>query len=249
MNDKDFEQFISVLQRNFDKAVRTNFLLYKVSSHRYPNKLWNNWWLYLHLPPVPFGVKTLSDFKPNVAADVEFEQALKERDTYNCSACKKFFDKYGDLVSIDSAGKVIPVFWNDDTGVPEYFKEAFKKCQDYFNQEDLKVKSFFALKETNRLLGTPDTEEHKHISVIVPAKCRLRKVPSNVSYAKWYSKEIFKVLKRMPKDFDLITMKIPTTHPLECEKISPIHKYNLAFKFLCELYLMGAEVNFYNKIF
>lgn len=52
------------------------------------------------------------------------------RKHYDCSACRNFVNKYGNLVTIDADGKQNPVLWND-ANAPSFFGEAVRDLRNF----------------------------------------------------------------------------------------------------------------------
>lgn len=85
------------------------------------------------------------------------------RQHYNCRACKKFFDNYGNLAMIDENNKIIPLFWKGTNKYTENF--IFTKALFVLEVAVAtgKVVSTFNTKEI--VWGIPESHGWSHIYV------------------------------------------------------------------------------------
>lgn len=91
----------------------------------------------------------------------EFLRMLPEsrRQHYKCSCCRRFFERYGGLVTIDKLGETWPLLWGPGS-VPRMFQEAFARV--WQNVKDSKVVGQFLWSE--EIWGTPVTGDWTHLS-------------------------------------------------------------------------------------
>lgn len=83
-----------------------------------------------------------------------------ERSVHDCSACRHFIERYGDLVVIHSDGTTRPVMWDPD-GVPNFYYETFLLMAGRVRRA--KVMGPFHTKEA--IWGTPRTGDWTHLAV------------------------------------------------------------------------------------
>lgn len=110
----------------------------------------------------------------------------ERRQHYNCRACKKFFDNYGNLAIIDENNKIVPLFWNGTN----QFTENFIFTKALFTLETAvkigKIDKVFYSSET--VWGIPESNGWNHIYVKPYSK-------HIFGYQKLYTSEQFTALK------------------------------------------------------
>jgi len=87
-----------------------------------------------------------------------------ERQHYTCNACRRFFDTYGGLVTIDGLGRTQPVFWNPDD-VPGFFREAVSRLRE--RVAGARVAGVFLTSQP--VWGQPQTGSWSHFAVTPPS--------------------------------------------------------------------------------
>lgn len=87
----------------------------------------------------------------------------QERQFHNCHCCRNFIQRYGDLVTIDDAGRAIPVMWPKDA--PGIYAEPFGTMHLVVSKA--RVAGPFLAKES--VWGLPRTGDWTHLSVMPPA--------------------------------------------------------------------------------
>jgi hypothetical protein len=134
--------------------------------------------------------------KPVFTTDVDglFQTYLdhlppEQRQVHNCNTCRRFFDTYGALVTIDEAGRIAPAMWSVDTdAVPEAYRDAVDAM--YLRVQRAPITGVFYSAE--RQWGTPTTGDWHHLHVLPPAsmvhKDRL-KTPSQAMAEKRHEHE------------------------------------------------------------
>ena len=86
----------------------------------------------------------------------------------NCSACKHFLRKYGDLCVVADDGTLVPLMWPVKmTRVPEYYKEAVENVLKLFEGQEVgnEFKIGKGKGPNGRTLGTPQTGHWNHMSI------------------------------------------------------------------------------------
>lgn len=83
----------------------------------------------------------------------------KRTQHYTCSACRKFIDGYGGLVTIGQDGVTHPVIWPRPEDVPEFFRESTTAIRALVMNS--KVTGVFL--SPLRVLGTPITGPWRHL--------------------------------------------------------------------------------------
>lgn len=96
--------------------------------------------------------------------DVYLERIPEEhRQAHNCSACRRFINRYGGLVVIDGTGTALSVMW-DSTRVPVFYRPAVNALRDTVQRSPI-AGPFFSSEQT---WGSPDTAGRSHLSVTPP---------------------------------------------------------------------------------
>jgi hypothetical protein len=85
------------------------------------------------------------------------------RQIHNCHACKRFLERFGNLVAIDDGGSIVPVMWWESLA-PDFYKITFAALRQRVGRA--KITGPFI--NSAEVLGTPETGEWKHMSVKVP---------------------------------------------------------------------------------
>lgn len=136
MRENDnWEGFLETIQRQFDETVK-----------EYGNRL----------------------FKTNVNEKVSLWDAFllnmpeEARQTYTCRACKRFVEKYGDLVVVKEDGSLESAVWAVD--VPEFFEESVKEMKAIV--ESANVHGVFFT--DTKVLGQPLTGDWSHMNLVLP---------------------------------------------------------------------------------
>lgn len=92
--------------------------------------------------------------------DLYLDSLPAERQHHNCSACRRFIERFGGLVTITETGETVPAMWNPE-GVPEFYRATFAAL--HARVKKARVTSPFLAKETT--WGTPVTGEWSHMAV------------------------------------------------------------------------------------
>lgn len=132
-NNHHYKQLEENMQKEFHQLLCENQPLFKVS-------LTDDLWLhYLEL------------------------LELSSRQQYNCSCCKAFIRKYGDLVILTEDGQIKSALWHPET-VPDYFKAAVTQLKKVVEASSIKTVFY----SDQRQLGTPFSGERSHLSLMLP---------------------------------------------------------------------------------
>lgn len=87
------------------------------------------------------------------------------RQCYNCSACRRFVNRYGRLVSVDGeSGKQTGIMWNGQ--IPEFFRQAVEAVKA--KVETARITGIFITDK--RELGSAQTGIWTHMAVNVPER-------------------------------------------------------------------------------
>lgn len=76
----------------------------------------------------------------------------ENRQHHNCQTCRRFFDTYGGLVTIDDCGQTKPVMWNS-LEAPDYYRRAVSTVEAAVRRA--KVTGVFL--SSSKVYGTPET--------------------------------------------------------------------------------------------
>jgi len=86
------------------------------------------------------------------------------RQYHTCSACRKFIEKFGGLVTIDERGVIASAIW-DESDAPDYYKSAIAAMVKLVRRA--KVTGVFL--SSKPVLGQPETGPWTHFAVTLPA--------------------------------------------------------------------------------
>lgn len=126
---------------------------------------------------------------------------LPEHDEhYNCHCCRRFFDNFGGLVSIDENGKPHSILWQDDD-VPPYFTEAVRVLR--LAVESARVAGVFL--SSDRIWGTPQTGLWTHFHGHRSSVFRHAVLSADQKMAE--KKEDFAMLRRGLDDYPITLAK------------------------------------------
>lgn len=131
----DYRAMLDQLNKNFAKNTKNAEVLFSVASDK--TKLWS---LYLNSFPA------------------------HERQHYNCNECRKFFERYADLVTIDAKGKLTSVMFSDDPNGGYAF--IFERLRDVIEGASVE-KAFFT---EEKKWGLAVTGMWHHFAVMPPEK-------------------------------------------------------------------------------
>lgn len=128
----------------FEQAVKDHFtMLVNKDTALFSTDAENLWEVYLNNLP---------------------ENEGRGRQHYNCSACRHFIQRYGNLVTINEDGEIESVLWTEDA--PTFFKQSAMELRKAVSKS--KINRVFV--SDNRILGTPKTSIWSHLSATLPTE-------------------------------------------------------------------------------
>ena len=86
------------------------------------------------------------------------------RQHYNCHACRRFVNAFGDLVYIAENGHHQPAIWPAEEKVPDFFKPAVRALR----RSVVNARVNGVLITNSKILGTPKTGSWNHMAVAIP---------------------------------------------------------------------------------
>lgn len=110
-----------------------------------------------------------------------------DRQYHNCSACRKFIDRFGSLAVVEEGGSVRSALW-DATDAPEEYKKAVSQLAHAIRHG--KIRSPFLSREA--VLGVPEVGGWAHLSIALPEAMRYTGVVLNPGQAMAAKREDFK---------------------------------------------------------
>lgn len=119
-----------------------------------------------------------------------------DRQTHNCSACRRFFDVYGGLVTIDETGAAKSALWDADA-VPSFYRGAVAFMQQ--TVERRRVTGPFLSREPT--WGTPQTGPWSHLAVRPPRELLFRHAVLTPGQAMAAKREDFATVARALAEF------------------------------------------------
>lgn len=123
------------------------------------------------------------------------------RQVYNCRACRKFVEIYGNLVFIKEDGTTVSAIWS--LTPPDYFKNSISKLKA--TVEKARVNGVFMSDST--VLGTPRTGEWEHLSVTLPPALVNRSRIKNAIQLRAEKREEYGMLSRGLVEFPIEIME------------------------------------------
>jgi hypothetical protein len=89
-----------------------------------------------------------------------------ERAVHDCSACRRFIERYGVLATVNDAGDLDPLIWKNAAQMPEFYSESALAMNAHVRAA--KITGVFLTKETT--WGQPETGSWRHMAVMPPAE-------------------------------------------------------------------------------
>lgn len=117
-----------------------------------------------------------------------------ERQVHTCSACRRFIENFGGLVSIGDDGHISSAFWDEDA-VPEFYRPAAAALRK--KVESARVAGVFLSSDT--IWGLPETGTWTHFAVASPYIYKRRLLTAGQAMAA--KREDFKTVARALADF------------------------------------------------
>ncbi|MFA2720574.1 hypothetical protein [Bacillus paranthracis] len=121
---------------------------------------------------------------------------------YNCNACRSFFNRYGNLVTIDENGTIHSVLWNEQE-VPTFFAKAVKAVKRLVLGS--KIDGVFL--SDIKTLGQPVTGEWTHLHVKLPSGMLHRDRLLTAGQKMAQKREEFGMINRALQDFSMDTVE------------------------------------------
>ncbi len=141
-DDAEYDAFLARVQKRFTGNVEGGKVpLFTTDAH----ELWAAY---------------LDSFGP---APAEGEPVGVERQYHTCNACRRFIERFGGLVTIDSEGRIASAIW-DEADAPEHYKPAVAAMARLVRRA--KVTGVFVSSEI--VWGTPETGTWRHFAVVPP---------------------------------------------------------------------------------
>ena len=167
-----------------------------------------------------------------------FVQALPEEDRreFDCTACRKFVNKYGRLALVNDNGELQPLMWYPrDLRVDPYFRDSVQAIFDAFKGR--KVSREFKIAVARRYCGKAQTGGFRHMYIGFPAMEKVMTAEKK-GLAVATTLELTEMLDRVLKDYDLATIK-PATQILEQHKLPYSNNSKAAARWLLDLVREG----------
>lgn len=153
-----------------------------------------------------------------------------ERQHHNCSACRRFIERYGSLVTIAESGETIPAMW-DYEGMPEFYRETFAAIQTRVKKARI-VAPFLAKEKT---WGTPVTGPWSHIAVTPPTEAIYRERALTAGQAMAAAKENFRTVASALTEFTAPTLD-EAIRMLQADTLARSEKFLAPVKWLRALH-------------
>lgn len=171
-------------------------------------------------------------FHVDLAASVSdtFDHAfpVKLQQEFNCSTCRDFMRRFGDLALIDERGRLLPLFWAaTDSTLPQLFKTPAKAVASLFN--DCKVTEKFRIAATNLRAGTEKAGGWTHMFFDFPSTRVQPELPVELSMA-----ATSLMLQRVLDDYNLETVQRAAVLVLE-NRLAYADKHKASIRWLLEL--------------
>lgn len=161
----------------------------------------------------------------------------KNRQYHNCNACRSFFNRYADLVTIDELGVAKPAMW-DLQDVPTYYRKAISNVIRAVRSRDI-FRPFVA-ERSETVLGTPCTGPWTHYAVAVLGSMHNKDELRTGPQVEALKVEDFKSLRYALKGFSIKVLKLATTL-LEADVLARSEKFADQAKWLLDLKMIGAD--------
>jgi hypothetical protein len=124
-----------------------------------------------------------------------------DRQHHNCHTCRHFIERFGPLVTIDSAGRMTSAIWSED-GTPEHFRAAVSAMAKAVRRA--KVTGVFL--SPDKTWGTPKTGAWRHLAVH-PSKTLVKRATQTAGQVMAEKREDFRTVQRAlhgPEVFPLL---------------------------------------------
>jgi hypothetical protein len=129
-----------------------------------------------------------------------------ERQHHNCSACRKFVNTFGGLVTIAEDGTTQAALWHTDDA-PELYQAALRALLQRIQSAPVNG-VFYSIAP---VWGTPVTEPWRHFSVTPPASLVFKRVTQTAGQARAERHEDYGTLQRALAEFTMETLATAIT--------------------------------------
>lgn len=145
----------------------------------------------------------LDSFGP---APAEGEAAGTARQYHTCNACRRFIERFGGLVTIDTEGRVASAIW-DETDAPEHYKPAVAAMARLVRRA--KVTGVFVSSEI--VWGTPETGTWRHFAVVPPVSTIWNSRTQKAHERRAEKGQDFETVRRALGEFSLPNVELALT--------------------------------------
>ena len=129
-----------------------------------------------------------------------------DRQHHTCHACRHFIERFGALVTIDSAGRTAPAVWAEG-GTPEHFRPAVAAMAQVVRRA--KVTGVFV--SSDKTWGTPQTGTWHHLAVRPPTGMLVRRSLQTAGQVMAEKREDFGTVSRALTEFTLAHLDMALT--------------------------------------
>jgi hypothetical protein len=125
----------------------------------------------------------------------------EQRQSHDCSACRKFIRRYGGLVTLDERGLVESPFWHAHDAPPEYQRSV--EAMRHQLRHATVTGVFVSLRET---WGTPETGSWRHFGIVPPLVSLYRGLVLTAGQAIAEKREDYRNVMRALDEFSPATL-------------------------------------------
>ena len=178
-----------------------------------------------------FGDGSARLFTTNAADlyDLYLDNLPDERGVHTCTACRKFVEAFGSLVTIGEDGHSTPAFWNA-TDVPDFYRAAIKAMQSEVSRA--RVTGLF-LSSAPRY-GMPKTGPWTHFAATPPKSAIFRHGLLTAGQAMAAKREDFRTVATALKDFTA-PMLTEALRLLEADTLARSERFVAPVRWLLDL--------------
>lgn len=159
-----------------------------------------------------------------------------ERDVHTCTACRKFVESFGGLVTIDEGGRSYSAFW-DDSEAPDFYRDAIKAMQN----EVLRARVTGPFLSSEPRYGTPKTGVWTHFSATPPRSAVFKERLLSAGQAMAAKREDFRTMASALADFTP-AMLTEALRLLEAETLSRSERFVAPVRWLLNLHTARTAV-------
>lgn len=181
-----------------------------------------------------FGANTSSFFSTDVPDlnEIYLSHLGAERAVHNCSACRRFIQSFGALVTISEEGHTASAMWHADA-VPEFYRPAVSAMTKAISRANV-TRPFLS---SDPVWGTPRTGTWTHFAVLPP---KMHKHPLlSAGQAMAAKREDFSTVARALADFT-VPQIAEAIRVLETGHLQSSEKFIAPLNWLAELHAKRA---------